>query len=52
MIEIEVTVTEVLPNATVRVRLANGHQIRAYLAGKIRQNYSSGDSRATESTAC
>lgn len=38
-IEIEGTVTEVLPNATFRVELENGHQILAYLSGKMRKNY-------------
>ncbi|MDE0075276.1 MAG: translation initiation factor IF-1 [Gammaproteobacteria bacterium] len=38
-IEIEGVVTEVLPNATFRVRLENGHSILAYLAGKMRKNY-------------
>ena len=38
-IEIEGTVTEVLPNATFRVELENGHEILAYLSGKMRQNY-------------
>ena len=38
-IEIECTVAEVLPNATFRVDLENGHEILAYLSGKMRQNY-------------
>ncbi len=38
-IEIEGTVVEVLPNATFRVRLENGHEIHAYLSGKMRQHY-------------
>jgi translation initiation factor IF-1 len=38
-IEIEGTVREVLPNATFRVELENGHEILAYLSGKMRQNY-------------
>ena len=38
-IEIEGTVNEVLPNATFRVELENGHQVLAYLSGKMRQNY-------------
>ena len=37
-IEIEGTVVEVLPNATFRVRLENGHEIHAYLSG-MRQHY-------------
>jgi translation initiation factor IF-1 len=38
-IEIEGTVNEVLPNATFRVELENGHEVLAYLSGKMRQNY-------------
>ena len=38
-IEIEGTVSEVLPNATFRVQLENGHPVLAYLSGKMRQNY-------------
>jgi translation initiation factor IF-1 len=38
-IEIEGTVTEVLPNATFRVMLENGHGIHTYLSGKMRQHY-------------
>lgn len=38
-IEIEGTVEEVLPNATFRVELENGHEILAYLSGKMRQHY-------------
>ena len=36
-IELEGTVTEVLPNATFRVALANGHDLLATLAGKMRR---------------
>lgn len=32
-------VKEVLPNATFRVVLENGHEILTYLSGKMRQNY-------------
>ncbi len=38
-IEIEGTVNEVLPNATFRVQLENGHEVLAYLSGKMRQHY-------------
>ncbi|HEX7051276.1 MAG TPA: translation initiation factor IF-1 [Longimicrobiales bacterium] len=38
-IEIEGTVREVLPNATFRVVLENGHEVLAYLSGKMRQHY-------------
>ena len=36
-IELEGTVTEGLPNATFRVALANGHDLLATLAGKMRR---------------
>ncbi len=32
------TVTEVLPNATFRVTLENGHTVLATIAGKMRRN--------------
>lgn len=38
-IEIEGTVREVLPNANFRVKLENGHEVLAYLSGKMRQHY-------------
>ncbi|GMR12075.1 MAG: translation initiation factor IF-1 [Longimicrobiales bacterium] len=38
-IEIEGTVREVLPNANFRVELENGHEVLAYLSGKMRQHY-------------
>ena len=38
-IEIEGTVSEVLPNTTFRVELENGHEILAYLSGKMRKHY-------------
>lgn len=38
-IEVEGTVSEVLPNATFRVELENGHEILAYLSGKMRKFY-------------
>lgn len=38
-IEIEGTVHEVLPNANFRVELENGHEVLAYLSGKMRQHY-------------
>ncbi|MBI4540791.1 MAG: translation initiation factor IF-1 [Gemmatimonadetes bacterium] len=38
-IEIEGTITEVLPNATFRVELENGHEVLGYLSGKMRQHY-------------
>jgi translation initiation factor IF-1 len=36
-IEFEGTVSEVLPNATFRVTLANGHSILAMTAGRMRR---------------
>ncbi|MCY3543706.1 MAG: translation initiation factor IF-1 [Chloroflexota bacterium] len=38
-IEVEGTVTESLPNASFRVELANGHEVMAYVSGKIRINF-------------
>ncbi len=38
-IEMEGTVSEVLPNANFRVKLENGHEILAYLSGKMRKFY-------------
>ena len=37
--KIEGTVNEVLPNANFRVELENGHEVLAYLSGKMRQHY-------------
>jgi translation initiation factor IF-1 len=38
-IEIEGVVSEVLPNTTFRVELENGHEVLAYLSGKMRKHY-------------
>jgi len=38
-IEVEGKVTESLRDATFRVELANGHEVLAYISGKIRLNY-------------
>lgn len=38
-IEVEGTVLEVLPNTTFRVELENGHEVLAYLSGKMRKHY-------------
>ena len=38
-IEVEGTVSLVLPNATFKVELENGHEILAYLSGKMRKFY-------------
>ncbi|MEG1613445.1 MAG: translation initiation factor IF-1 [Clostridia bacterium] len=39
VIEAEGRVIEVLPNATFKVQLANGHIVTSYLSGKLRMNY-------------
>ena len=38
-IEVEGKVLDSLPNATFKVELANGHEVLAYLSGKIIMNY-------------
>ena len=38
-LETEGVVTEVLPNATFKVQLPNGHVITCYISGKLRINY-------------
>lgn len=38
MMEFDGVVTELLPNATFRVELDNGHIILAHSSGKIRKN--------------
>jgi translation initiation factor IF-1 len=38
-IKVDGVVDEVLPNATFRVKLENGHLILAHVAGKMRMNY-------------
>lgn len=35
----EGTVVEALPNTTFRVQLDNGHEVLAYLSGKMRKYY-------------
>ena len=37
-IEIEGSVTELLPNAMFRVKLANNHEVLAHTAGRMRKN--------------
>jgi translation initiation factor IF-1 len=39
VIEMEGVVREALPNAMFRVDLDNGHNVLAYISGKMRQNY-------------
>ena len=38
-IEAEGVITEVLRNATFKVRLQNGHVVTATISGKLRMNY-------------
>ena len=38
LLEFEGTVSELLANATFRVKLQNGHEIIAHTAGKMRKN--------------
>lgn len=39
VVEFEGVVVEVLPNATFKVKLPNGHIVTAHISGKLRQNY-------------
>jgi len=39
VIEFDGTVEEVLPGSSFRVRLDNGHEIIAYISGKLRLHY-------------
>ncbi|MDG1707317.1 MAG: translation initiation factor IF-1, partial [Emcibacteraceae bacterium] len=38
LLEIRGTVTELLPNAMLRVTLENGHEVLGHTAGKMRKN--------------
>ena len=38
-VELEGEVVEALPNAMFRVKLDNGHEIIAHIAGKMRKNF-------------
>ena len=38
-LEIEGTVIEALPNTMFKVKLDNGHEVLAYLSGKMRKHY-------------
>ena len=38
-IAVEGKVNESLRNATFRVELANGHEVLAYISGKLKMNY-------------
>ena len=39
VIEVTGTIGEPLPNAMFKVNLENGHEVLAYVSGKIRTNY-------------
>ncbi|HHT92114.1 MAG TPA: translation initiation factor IF-1 [Clostridiaceae bacterium] len=39
VIEVEGTVTDVLPNCFFKVTLDNGHVVTAHISGKLRTNY-------------
>ncbi|MCE7936648.1 translation initiation factor IF-1 [Candidatus Saccharibacteria bacterium CPR2] len=39
VIELTGTITETLPSAKFRVKLENGHEIIAHVAGKMRKHY-------------
>ena len=39
VIELQGTITEVLPNTQFRVLLENGHKVLAHVSGKIRMHY-------------
>jgi translation initiation factor IF-1 len=38
-IEVEGIITEALPNTQFRVELENGHEVLAYISGKMRKYY-------------
>lgn len=38
-IEMQGTITEVLPDTNFRVELENGHEVLAYISGRMRKNY-------------
>lgn len=38
-IEMQGTVKEVLPDTNFRVELENGHEVLAYISGRMRKNY-------------
>ena len=38
LLEFEGEITELLPNATFRIKLENGHEIIGHTAGKMRKN--------------
>ena len=38
-IEVEGEIIDSLPNASFTVQLANGHDVHAYISGKLRMNF-------------
>jgi len=38
-VEVEGTITELLPNTQFKVELDNGHKVLAYLSGRMRKYY-------------
>lgn len=39
MIRVEAVVKQMLPNATFKVELENGHEVLAHVSGRMRMNY-------------
>ena len=39
VVELEGVVIEALPNFTFKVQLENGHKVKAYVSGKMRNNF-------------
>ena len=39
LIEMQGEVMEILPNATFKVKLENGHVVHAFISGKMRMHY-------------
>lgn len=39
VIEMQGTITEVLPDTNFRVKLENEHEVLAYISGRMRKNY-------------
>jgi len=39
MIVVDGSIVENLPNASFRVKLENGHEVRAHISGKMRMHY-------------
>ena len=52
-LQMEGKITEMVPNATFKVRLENGHEVLGVISGKMRMNYirvSPGDKVTVEMT--